>query len=259
MNVNGRREAYDREHFDSIAERYCAKDIALSSRVARRRRLEQTIAAVPGQRFERVLEVGCGAGFGATYLRGRFDRYVGIDHSRRLIEVALEKNSGHGIQFESTSIADFEPEAPFDLIFMIGVLHHLESPSVLLGRMIGWLRLGGFLVANEPQPANPLIRIARRARTRVDGAYSSEQEEICADDLRSLFEGAGFENIEITAQGILSTPFAEVVLKPDRLMEPLARAACAVDGVLEKGSSSWLKRFSWNLIARGTMGRPTTG
>lgn len=248
----------DRELFDSIAEHYSAKDLAASARLARRRRLEQTVATVPGERFERVLEVGCGAGFSAEYLRGRFDRYVGIDHSRRLIEVAREKNSGEGVLFEATSIDAFAPAFDFDLIFMIGVLHHLEMPSRSLETMVRWLRPGGHLVANEPQPANPLIRVARRARARLDSGYSSDQEELGADHLRSLFQGAGLEKIEITAQGFLSTPFAEVVLKPHRIMMPLARAACAIDGVLEKGNSSWTRNLSWNLIVRGATGSPPT-
>jgi SAM-dependent methyltransferase len=254
--VDELRADSDRELFDSVAEHYSAKDLAAGSRLARRRRLEQTIAAVPGERFERVLEVGCGAGFGAEYLRGRFDRYVGIDHSQRLIEVAREKNSGAGIRFEVTSIEAFEPPSDFDLIFMIGVLHHLEMPSRSLKRMVQWLRGGGHLAANEPQPANPLIRIARRARMRHDSAYSSDQVEFSVDDLRSLFQGAGLEKTEISAQGFLSTPFAEVVLRPDRIIMPLARAACAFDEILEKKNQSWTTKLSWNLIVRGTKGNP---
>jgi 2-polyprenyl-3-methyl-5-hydroxy-6-metoxy-1,4-benzoquinol methylase len=249
--LNSRREAADRAHFDSIAERYSAKDEAPSSRPARRRRVERTVATLPVEGLGRVLEIGCGAGFGAEYLRGRFEQYVGIDHSRRLIEVAREKNSGHGVSFEASSIAEFDPESPFDVIFMIGVLHHLENPSVSVGAMVRWLRPGGFLVANEPQPGNPLIRVARRARARHDSCYSSEQEEISAGELRSLFRDAGLEEIEITAQGFASTPFAEIALKPYRLMAPLARSACAVDDWIEKRGSSWTRKLSWNLIACG--------
>jgi SAM-dependent methyltransferase len=221
--------------------------------MARRLRLEQTLAKVPGENFDRVLEVGCGAGFGAEYLQGSFDRYVGIDHSRRLIEVAREKNSGEGVRFEAKSIETFEPPFDFDLILMIGVLHHLEKPSRSLKTMVRWLRPGGYLVANEPQPANPLIRVARRARARLDSAYSSDQEEFSPDDLRSLFQGAGLEKIEIDPQGFLSTPFAEVVLGPRHIMMPLARGACAIDRSLERRSTAWKRKLSWNLIARGTI------
>jgi len=237
--------------FDTIAEHYGAKDLAPSSKPARRRRFEQSISAVPIDRFERVLEVGCGAGFGARYLQDRFHQYIGIDHSGKLIEMAVRKNSGEGVRFETTNIDDFDPPSSFDLIFMVGLLHHLEDAGRSLETMAQWLAPGGYLVANEPQPANPLIRIARRARVRCDGSYSTEQEEISAGELHGLFENAGLEDIVIIPQGFVSTPFAEVVFKPFSVMAPLARFACVVDGLLEKRTYSWLKAFSWNLIGCG--------
>jgi SAM-dependent methyltransferase len=245
------REASDRKLFDTIAERYGAKDLAPSSQPARRRRLEQSIPVVPIDRFERVLEVGCGAGFGAEYLRGRFEQYIGIDHSERLIEMAARENSSEGVHFETRSVDDFDPPSSFDLIFMVGVLHHLEDAARSLETMVQWLSPGGYLVANEPQPANPLIRIARRARVRCDRSYTTEQEEISAGELHGLFESVGFEEIVIIPQGFVSTPFAEVVLKPFSVMAPLARFACAVDGLLETRSYSWLRSLSWNLIGCG--------
>ena len=245
------REASDRTLFDTIAARYGEKDLAPSSQPARRRRLEQSISAAPVDRIERVLEVGCGAGFGARYLRGRFEQYIGIDHSQRLIEMAVRENSSEGVHFETRRVDDFDPPSSFDLIFMVGVLHHLEDATRSLETMVQWLTPGGYLVANEPQPANPLIRIARRVRVRCDSAYSTEQEEISAGELRGLFERAGLEEIVIMPQGFVSTPFAEVVLKPFSLMAPLGRFACAVDGLLEKRSYSWLRSVSWNLIGCG--------
>lgn len=257
--VVGAREAADRDLFDAIATRLAAKDLAASARVARRRRIEQTISAVPVAGFDRVLEIGCGAGFGALYLRGRYRRYVGIDHSRRLIEIAEKRNSSEDARFEAIGVDEFEPRSPFDLIFMIGVLHHLADTERLLQKMVRWLEPGGYLLANEPQPANRLVRVARRLRTRWDASYSSDQEEISADRLRTLFEGAGLEAVTIRAQGFLSTPFAEVVLKPSAVMTPLAYVACAADGVLERLPGSWAAALSWNLIGCGRTPTTSTG
>ena len=245
------RELTDREHFDAIAEQYGAKDLAPSCRPARRRRLERTIAAIPGDQHDRVLEVGCGAGYGARYLRGRFRHYTGIDHSRRLIEFATANNSAEGVRFEASSISEYDPPRPFDLILMIGVLHHLEDAASSLQTMARWLKPGGWIVANEPSPANPVVHATRVVRERLDRSYSSEQEEISAADMRSLLEGAGLVDVTLTAQGFASTPFAEVVLKPFVIMAPLARVACAVDGAIEKASWSRLKTLSWNLIGCG--------
>jgi SAM-dependent methyltransferase len=257
--MTDRREASDRKHFDAIAEHYGAKDLAPSCRPARRRRLERTIDAVPGDTYDRVLEVGCGAGYGAHYLRGRFRHYTGIDHSQRLIEFAVANNSAGGVRFEESSIAEFEPSDVFDLIFMIGVLHHLEDAAGSLDSMVQWLRPGGYLVANEPSPENPLVHGARLARERLDHAYSSEQEEISAAGMRSLLGGAGLHDVTVTPQGFFSTPFAEVVLKPFLVTAPLARAACVIDGLIEAPHWSWLEAVSWNLIACGRAPAAATG
>lgn len=257
--MGGRREAFDREHFDSVADSFAAKDAAPSSRPARRLRVEQSIAVVPVDDFERVLEVGCGAGFAAGYLRGRYQKYIGIDHSRRLIDLAVQENGDERAVFEATSIDDFDPPWHFDLVFMIGVLHHLENAAQSMERMAKWLKPGAYLVANEPQPGNPLIRTARRMRARFDGSYSSEQEEIGAGQLRAYLEGAGLEDISVTPQGFVSTPFAELVLKPYALTVPLCRVVCALDDLIERWSLSWLAAVSWNLIGCGRAPASSTG
>lgn len=247
----GGRAAGDRELFDSIAARYAAKDLTPSSRHARRLRLERTLSVVPLEQSWRVLEVGCGAGFAATYLRGRVGEYVGIDHSQALIEIASDSNAGDRVEFVATSIEAFETPHPFDLVFMVGVLHHLEHKERELLTLVGFLKPGGYLVANEPQPANPLVSVARHVRGALDRSYSSEQEELRSRELRNLFVGSGLGDIMIQPQGLLSTPFAELVLKPSVLAQPMARAACSIDAFLEPRLGRVLLPLSWNLVVVG--------
>jgi SAM-dependent methyltransferase len=170
---------------------------------------------------------------------------------RTIAAVPGDSNHGKGVHFEASSIEDFNPSTGFDLIFMIGVVHHLENAGRSLRRIIQWLEPGGFLVANEPSPENPLVHATRVVRERIDRTYSSDQEEISADRFRSLLEGAGLRDVTVTPQGFASTPFAEVVVRPFVIAGPLARAACIVDRVIEKPSWSWLKALSWNLIGCG--------
>jgi len=255
--VAGTRAATDRELFDSIAARHAAKDLTPSSRRARRLRLERTLSVVQLQPSWRVLEVGCGAGFAATYLRGRIGEYVGIDHSQALIEIASDSNAADRVKFVASSIEAFEPPHTFDLVFMVGVLHHLEHKERELSTLVGFLKPGGYLVANEPQPANPFVSLARRLRGALDDSYSSEQEEICRRDLRNLLAGSGLGDIVIQPQGLLSTPFAELVLKPGMLAQPLSLLACSLDAYVEPRLGRVLLPFSWNLIAVGR--RPGSG
>ena len=249
--MNGRREEADRELFDRIATRYVRKDLVPSSRCARRQRFESTISAVPMKRSWRVLEVGCGAGFGATYLRGRCQEYVGLDHSRELVRLARQRNGGAATEFVATSIAEFATDREFDLIIMIGVLHHLEEIECAMAAVVPLLAPGGYMVANEPQPANPLVSAIRRMRTVLDREYSSDQVQLDRRELRRIFLHSGLEDIEVRPQGLLSTPFAEMPLTPDWLAAGPARLAWWIDAKVESALGSLLLPLSWNLVAVG--------
>ena len=121
------RETRDRELFDRIASEYCKKDLHASASVARRHRSRRTIRVVPEDARARILDVGCGCGFSARQIAGEYESYLGIDYSSRLIEYANEHNAGESVAFEVANIKTFEAGEPFDVVFMIGVLHHIPE------------------------------------------------------------------------------------------------------------------------------------
>jgi SAM-dependent methyltransferase len=245
----------DRDLFDRIAAHYCAKDLHAAATIARRHRLHRTLGAAGVTAEARVLEIGCGAGFSAAYLQGHYRRYVGVDYSTELIDLARRYNAHPEAAFHVADAARFQPGERFDLVFMIGVLHHFDDIGELLMRIRAWLEPGGLLVANEPHSGNPAVRLARRIRKRIDPSYSSDQRELSAHELRSQLSRAGFEQVKIVPQGLFSTPFAEVPVDPARLTAPLVRAACAVDNLLERRLGRVIAPLSWNLIAVGRQPR----
>ncbi len=253
------REERDRELFETIADDYCRKDLQPASRRARKLRLDATLALLPAEarkpsgHLPDVLDVGCGAGFTATYLHGHYRRYVGVDYSRPLIDLAKR----HNVFPEATFFAGNAKDLPdiddgFDLIVMIGVLHHIDDPAAALSEMVGFLRPGGWIVANEPQPDNPVVMLARRARASVDKHYSSEQSYPSAASLAQLYRDAGLTEVATQSQGWLSTPFAET--SPGGvaqwLARPLSATMCGVDRMLTK-SGLPLRRLAWNSIVAG--------
>ena len=251
------REARDRALFERISASYARKDLAPASARARKQRLLRTLAAVPRSAraadpsSQDILEAGCGAGFSAVYLRGRYRTFHGIDYSANLIDYARQANAGPGVSFDAVNIKDFRPGKPFDLIFMIGVLHHMDDLHAGLTALVDLLKPGGWLLANEPQPANPVIRWLRAQRPKLDANYSAEQDQLTAAQMREAFERASLTNVRVRPQGLFSTPFAEVVLNPQWLTSPLSAAACAADTVLESALGRALQPLTWNLIAAG--------
>jgi hypothetical protein len=134
---------------------------------------------------------------------------------------------------------------------MIGVLHHLEDIEDAMAALVPLLAPGGYMVANEPQPANPIVTAIRRVRTVLDKEYSSDQVQLDRRALRRIFVQSGLKDIEVRPQGLLSTPFAEMPLKPDWLAAGPARLTCWVDAKVESVLGSLLLPLSWNLIVVG--------
>lgn len=245
------RQSRDQALFDGIAERYARKDLHPTSSTARRQRLLRTLAAAPLPENPSILEAGCGAGFSARYLQSRFGRFVGIDYADKLIDTAKEHNALDNTRFETANIKDMDLGERFDTVVMIGVLHHLDDIDTAMQQMVQTLKPGGWLLANEPQPGNPLITAARRLRKRLDGDYSDEQDELSASQMKAIYERADLTDIAVVPQGLLSTPFAEVPMSPAWLTKPLAKGCCMLDTAMEVTLRPLLGRISWNLIARG--------
>ena len=127
------RERYERRLFEELADVYCRKDRLPASRWARKHRLEQTMRLAALSPDSEILEVGCGAGAAAQYLRGRFAFYWGIDRCQRLVERASCHGADAGsIRFSAANIEDFDPQRSFDIVLFVGVLHHIENWEAVL-------------------------------------------------------------------------------------------------------------------------------
>lgn len=237
--------------FDAIADRYAAKDVAPSTRQARRHRLRQTWNVLPLVGPQRVLEIGCGAGYAAKFLAGDYEEYLGVDCAEELIKYAIGSNASDRAAFLALDANDLKPDREFDVVLMIGVIHHFSDPAGTMQRIVSMVRPGGWVVANEPQSGNPIISVARAVRARIDSSYSPDQVTYTPQRLKRIFAGAGLSNIILRPQGLFSTPFAEVVMNPQSIFSLLAKLAIKADAIIEGAASPLLKNLSWNVIAAG--------
>jgi len=251
-----KHEQKDMELFNSISSKYLNKDLSIQSSVARKERLMSSLEYVDFKESDRILEIGCGAGFSVQYLDRPYSEYIGVDYSKGLIDYANRFNSSEKAKFICTNIRDYKPNEKFDVVFMIGVLHHFDDLAVIMGHIVALLKPGAVLIANEPQASNKIVQVLRQVRTKLDKGYSDDQIQFLPHDLENIFEKSGLEQVQTFSQGYFSTPFAEVILKPKWLFYPITKVSVTCDQLIQRNSIRFKKTLGWNVVGIGI--KPST-
>jgi SAM-dependent methyltransferase len=249
------REQADQALFDDIAARYARKDAVPSSALARQAQLLSAIKPLLDRSLNlgTVVDIGCGIGAAANYLRGHYERYIGIDQSPEMIARAKVFNRHcHQAEFLAENVKSRALLTDVaDLVISIGALHHMTDLDGVMHALIGIAKPGAHLVVIEPQNGNPLIQMMRWIRGIVDTSYSTEQIFFSETDLRALFTDHNLGNLVVDFQGFFTPPFAQVVMQPQTLTVPLCRAAIRADAWLHRHLPRWLGRLSFNIVATG--------
>lgn len=249
------REKADRALFNKIAFQYARKDVVPSSSLARRSQLLLAMAPLlEGMvTLGTVVEIGCGAGAPARYLAGHYERYIGIDQSEGMVDAARvfhQDNPRASFIAENVKSEDL-PQDAADVVLAVGALHHmtpLDDVMVSLNRIA---RPGAFMVAIEPQNGNPLIQAMRWFRGIIDPSYSQEQVFFSTEELEEIFTRHGITRLEVSFQGYLTPPFAQVIIPPQFLTVPLVRVAIRVERWLQVHLPRSLRRLSFNVVVIG--------
>lgn len=237
-----------REHFNSIAERYFAarknpnhlalKDLIWKSFFARNREIAREVRT--------VLEPMCGMGEGydiiTTYLTPAID-YKGFDYSENMVDIA--RKARPGLAFSWSDVTTHDPGGEeVDLVIVIGGLHHVYSQTQrALTNLARALRPGGLFVSLEPTHNNVITRAARRRIYRTNDLFDEDTEQGYEYvDLQRHFTDAGFRLVDQVYPGL-----AAYVL----YYNPDAFPALNVGGTTLVRSLFALDRLAWaNFIGR---------
>ena len=242
-------ETRDKDLFNRIGQQYASKDTYPPSSNARRFQAEtlmEFIAKAHGKsKFKNILDIGCGNGATALYLEKYYDMYTGIDHSAKLIEIATGSYGTKKARFLSTNIKDFGEYSGFDLIMGNGILHHITDLEGTLKWLRGQCNDETVFAFIEPQRGNPAIQLMRRIRKLVDKNYSEDQVFFLKSELARIFNGAGFRTDKLYYFGYFSVPFAQVILKPQWVFNPVSRICINIDRWIQ---NRWENRMSWIMM-----------
>lgn len=235
--------------FNRIALSYNSKDDHPVCICPRMHRLLATVIDIE-IKGKSVLEVGCGAGHSVKYLPMEYSNFTGIDFSEELINLAINQygTKSCNIDFINTSLEKFDPMEKFDIIFMIGVLHHVKDTKEFLSKLLELSHDETVFAFNEPMDCSFIISFLRRIRKLLDTSYSNEQFFFKKVEILSMLRKNSFDCIKIKNQGFLSTPFAEVKLRPILIFYPLSLLSVFFDKMISKLPNSITQFFSWNVV-----------
>jgi len=101
----------------------------------------------------RLLDAGCGVGYGTRLLVERSDcvrRALGVDISPEAIAYAQSRYGGPQIDFRVDNVLSFEDRAGFDGIVALEIVEHVDEPEALIDHLLTMLHPSGVLVASVP-------------------------------------------------------------------------------------------------------------
>ena len=144
-----------------------------------------------------LFEFGCGTGTTAIH-HAPFVRHIrALDISPRMLEIAREKAAAAGIDnitFEEGGIvAMVAPQARYDAVLGMSILHLLEDPEAVAEKVFAMLKPGG-LFFSSTACLDDMHRILRMI-VPVGGALRLLPYVKCfsVEDLRGYLTAAGFE------------------------------------------------------------------
>ena len=100
---------------------------------------------------KRVLDAGCGAGYGTAELAGAADSAVGIDTAEEAVEFAREHYNLANLRFEQASCEALPfADGSFELVVAFEVIEHLENWRGFLGEARRVLAESGQFIVSTP-------------------------------------------------------------------------------------------------------------
>jgi SAM-dependent methyltransferase len=146
--VLDQRRQKSRQAHDALADRWRAvgEEFALGT-------LRAELVALAWPAGGRVADLGCGAGFLASWLAAHGGDVVAVDHSERMLGAARRAAAGGRVAFrvgelDALPLADGEVDAAFSNL----VWHHLPDHDAAARETLRVLRPGGVVVVSDLQP-----------------------------------------------------------------------------------------------------------
>ena len=147
----------------------------------------------------RILDLGCGDGGVSLPLLGNTNELTLVDFAPRMLDVAREaipSEKRGRVSLVLSSVDDFRPAAPYDIVLCLGVLAHVPSIDSAMAKIVECLKPGGSAIVElTPDPLGwkrrmslyyALAKAMKKARAR-----KHELNRMLPDEFVALASGKG--------------------------------------------------------------------
>ncbi len=104
---------------------------------------------------KRVLDIGCGTGYGCKILSGVALSVVGIDYSLEAIAFCNAKFPSPNVSFIHTDILNLRVQQEFDTAISFQVIEHMADLDLFLDKMKAAVQKGGAILITTPNVREP--------------------------------------------------------------------------------------------------------
>jgi SAM-dependent methyltransferase len=100
---------------------------------------------------DKVLDIGCGTGYGSSLLAEGCAQVVGIDYSQEAVDYAVKKYSFSKTSFICCNAAETGlPDCGFDAVCSVQVIEHMKDQEAFIKEVLRVLKPGGLFFAATP-------------------------------------------------------------------------------------------------------------
>ncbi len=151
----------------------------------------------------KVLDLGCGTGYGTSLLAAKAKLVVGVDISREAIDFCNKKYQGWNIKFKIGDIQKLNyPDKYFDIICSFEVIEHLKNHTTFLDETRRVMKPSGSFVMSTPN------KIVHSPDGKIQSKYHFR--EYTYNDLEKLLFKK-FKNVNILGQSKSSFAKASLI------------------------------------------------
>jgi ubiquinone/menaquinone biosynthesis C-methylase UbiE len=160
--------------------------------------LHRYVTAATLSKGRRVLDIGCGSGYGSQILTG-FESYTGIDVSPETIKSANKHFGNSKVKYLNAD-ATMVPldSGTFDLVTCFEVLEHVDEPHLIVKEAARLLAPGGVFIFSTPDREN------YNSTLFVPNPF--HVHEMNESEIRGLFANV-FSNMSLFSQSIIQSSF----------------------------------------------------